>query len=74
MRAGYTRMIIMLDKIEAYRQAVFRMLECVSPESTHAQFHDAVNNVILKRKALGDVDINKLGINWNKYEGETYDR
>lgn len=64
----------MEDKIEAYRQAVFRMVECLSPECTDTQFHDSVNNVIIKRKALGDVDINKIGINWNKYEGGTYDR
>lgn len=53
--------------IEAYRQAVFRMLECVSPICTTEQFHDAVNEVIIKRKALGE-DLDDLKINWNKYE------
>lgn len=55
-----------IKAIQAYKQAVLDMLECVSPCATNAMFHDAVNNVILKRAELGNIDVNSLNIDWSK--------
>jgi hypothetical protein len=41
-----------INAIEEYKQSVFNMLRCVSPVATHAQFHDAVNRVIIARAEL----------------------
>lgn len=53
------------ERIDKYRQAVFKMLECVSPEASNSDFHDAVNNVILTRKHISDKEMKT--IKWNKY-------
>lgn len=54
------------ERIERYRQAVFRMLECVSPEASNSDFHDAINEVLMSRKHITKKEMNK--IKWNKYD------
>jgi len=45
------------EAIEAYKQSVLKLYRFVSPIVSNADFHDAVNGVILARKRLYELKI-----------------